>query len=85
MWVLCGYFSFVGHLYLIDVFLGGNQRTNIIWVHIRRKRKRTKRTTSANSSTTPYSTLYIIWEDLCIYVRNQQTYTSDNHNLSPKQ
>lgn len=80
MWVLCSYLYFVGHQYLIEVCLGDNQRTNIIWVHIQ---KEEKGTTFANLPTAPRSRLYIIgWTH--VFRLDEQTYTCDNHNLSKK-
>ena len=79
MWVVCGYFSFVAHLYLIDVFLGDNQRTNIIWVHNFFLKGLHLQIYQPLHTHTIHN-----WEDLCIHVRNQQTYTFDKHKLSTK-
>ena len=62
-------------LYLIGVWLGEVQRTNILKTYVYRYWTR-------SSNSINYLTLNSehTWEDLCFYLRNQQTCTSTNHN-----
>ena len=61
---------------MIGVWFGEDQRTNTI-------RHVFKRDCTTSSDFINYSTPNSEhnWEDLCIQLRNQQTSTSENHNL----
>jgi hypothetical protein len=60
-----------GPLYLFGVWFGEYQRANIIETRDSKKLDYILK----NKLNSEYN-----WEDLCIQVRNQQTYTFNNHN-----
>ena len=67
--------SLIGLLDLIGMWFGEDQRANIIKTYVQKR-------LDYFFNVSNYSTLNNVHnqEDLCIQLRNQQTFTSDNHN-----